>query len=126
MSAAALSFQLIPPFRATLDSVPDHLRTHYRRLGQASRRRRFMSQTSPTAIDCIVDQATPDLILENAAVLHLICDAGWRSAFRTARLSPRSSVAVCSTELTPRGSQVIILRTDQPVQSEVISYLVSA
>ncbi len=64
MSAAALSFQLIPPFRATLDSVPDHLRTHYRRFGQASRRRRFMSQTPPTAIDRIVDQATPDLILE--------------------------------------------------------------
>ncbi len=64
MSAAALPRQSVPTLRATLDSVRDQLRTHYHRLGQASRGRRFMSHTSPTAIDRVVDRATPDLMLE--------------------------------------------------------------
>jgi GNAT superfamily N-acetyltransferase len=64
MSAAALPFRSAPTLRATLDSVRDHLRAHYHRLGQASRRRRFMSQPSAATLDRIADQATPDLMLE--------------------------------------------------------------
>lgn len=64
MPAAALPFQSVPTLRATLDGVRDHLRTHYHRLGQASRRRRFLSQPSAAVLDRIADQATPDLMLE--------------------------------------------------------------
>lgn len=65
MSAAVLPLlQSVPTLRATLDSVRDHLRTHYHRLGPASRRRRFMSQPSAAVLDGIANQATPDLMLE--------------------------------------------------------------
>ncbi len=64
MSAAALPLRSAPTLRTTLDSVREHLRTHYHRLGQASRRRRFMSQPSTAALDRIADRATPDLMLE--------------------------------------------------------------
>lgn len=56
--------QPAPTVRATLSSVRDHLRTHYRRLGQTSRRLRFMSEPSASALDHTAERATPDLLLE--------------------------------------------------------------